>query len=255
MSSEACLASLPLTSLATSIRANCSQFSALRTLQTAPSNPELPRATPSGGRPRTPGYSELLPETPSTPSVLDALQARKGIPKKAYKFVSYIEAPAHSLPSSKLQALLNPHNCAACWQETPLLRSSKVQNSELWLQMAPASALCGELGLPSLERARERKHLYITGVPRPFRHGEAFQRGSADTVAGRGFPLSLLRPVQTTGYLPSLSLEGRRGKATTSSTPTELLTTALRQGVLRWCLVVQSACVLASALRRGARTT
>ena len=59
---------------------------------------------------------------------------------------------------------------------------------------------------------RERKHLYITGVPRPFRHGEAFQRGSADTVAGRGFPLSLLRPVQTTGYLPGLSLEGRRGK-------------------------------------------
>ena len=102
---------------------------------------------------------------------------------------------------------------------------------------------------------RERKHLHITGVPRPFRHGEAFQRGSADTVAGRGFPLSLLRPVQTTGYLPGLSLEGRRGKATTSSTPTELLTTALRQGVLRWCLVVQSACVLASALRRGARTT
>ena len=74
---------------------------------------------------------------------------------------------------------------------------------------------------------------------------------SADTVAGRGFPLSLLRPVQTTGYLPGLSLEGRRGKATTSSTPTELLTTALRQGVLRWCLVVQSTCVLASASDEG----
>ena len=27
-----------------------------------------------------------------------------------------------------------------------------MKNSELWLQMAPASAVCGELGLPSLER-------------------------------------------------------------------------------------------------------
>ena len=30
-----------------------------------------------------------------------------------------------------------------------------MKNSELWLQMAPASAVCGELGLPSLERARK----------------------------------------------------------------------------------------------------
>ena len=27
-----------------------------------------------------------------------------------------------------------------------------MKNSELWLQMAPASAVCGELGLPSPER-------------------------------------------------------------------------------------------------------
>ena len=49
---------------------------------------------------------------------------------------------------------------------------------------------------------RERKHLYVTGVPRTFMHGEAFQRGLVDTVAGRGILLSLLRPVQTTEYLP-----------------------------------------------------
>ena len=36
------------------------------------------------------------------------------------------------------------------------------------------------------------------------------------------------------GTCLGLSLEGHRGKAT-SSTPTELSTTALRQGVLRWC--------------------
>ena len=57
-----------------------------------------------------------------------------------------------SAPSSELQALLSSYKSAACWQESPLLRSSEVKNSELWLQMAPASAVCGELGLPSLER-------------------------------------------------------------------------------------------------------
>ena len=30
-----------------------------------------------------------------------------------------------------------------------------MKNSELWLQMAPASAVCVELGIPSLERARK----------------------------------------------------------------------------------------------------
>ena len=58
-----------------------------------------------------------------------------------------------SAPSSELQALLSPYKSAACWQESPLLRSFEVKNSELWLQMGPASAVCGELGLPSLERA------------------------------------------------------------------------------------------------------
>ena len=71
-----------------------------------------------------------------------------------------------SAPSSELQALLSPYKSAACWQETPLLRSSKVQNSELWLQMAPASGLCGELGLPSLERWREAD-LEARVLPRP----------------------------------------------------------------------------------------
>ena len=58
-----------------------------------------------------------------------------------------------SAPTSELQALLSPYKSAACWRESPLLRSFEVKNSELWLQMGPASAVCGELGLPSLERA------------------------------------------------------------------------------------------------------
>ena len=57
------------------------------------------------------------------------------------------------LLGSELQALLSPYKSAACWRESPLLRSFEVKNSELWLQMGPASAVCGELGLPSLERA------------------------------------------------------------------------------------------------------
>ena len=62
-----------------------------------------------------------------------------------------------SAPSSELQALLSPYNCAACGRESPLLRGFEVKNSELWLQMAPASAVCGELGLPSLERENFRE--------------------------------------------------------------------------------------------------
>ena len=57
------------------------------------------------------------------------------------------------LLGSELQALLSPYKSAACWRESPLLRSFEVKNSDLWLQMGPASAVCGELGLPSLERA------------------------------------------------------------------------------------------------------
>ena len=60
-----------------------------------------------------------------------------------------------SAPSSELQALLSPYESAACWRQSPLLGSPKVKNSELWLQMGPASAVCGELGLPSLERAAD----------------------------------------------------------------------------------------------------
>ena len=60
------------------------------------------------------------------------------------------------LLGSELQALLSPYKSAACWRESPLLRSFEVKNSELWLQMGPASAVCGELGLPSLERETAR---------------------------------------------------------------------------------------------------
>ena len=61
------------------------------------------------------------------------------------------------LLGSELQALLSPYKSAACWRESPLLRSFEVKNSELWLQMGPASAVCGELGLPSLERGNTVK--------------------------------------------------------------------------------------------------
>ena len=60
------------------------------------------------------------------------------------------------LLGSELQALLSPYKSAACGRESPLLRSFEVKNSELWLQMGPASAVCGELGLPSLERETAR---------------------------------------------------------------------------------------------------
>ena len=68
------------------------------------------------------------------------------------------------LLGSELQALLNPYKSAACWRESPLLRSFEVKNSELWLQMGPASAVCGELGLPSLERATAPKYRILPYV-------------------------------------------------------------------------------------------
>ena len=67
------------------------------------------------------------------------------------------------LLGSELQALLSPYKSAACWRESPLLRSFEVKNSELWLQMGPASAVCGELGLPSLERGRALAYVEIFG--------------------------------------------------------------------------------------------
>ena len=63
------------------------------------------------------------------------------------------------LLGSELQALLSPYKSAACWRESPLLRSFEVKNSELWLQMGPASAVCGELALPSLEGEHTRLSL------------------------------------------------------------------------------------------------
>ena len=59
-----------------------------------------------------------------------------------------------SASTSELQALLSPYNSAACGRKSPLLRGFEVKNSELWLQIASANAVCGELGLPSLERER-----------------------------------------------------------------------------------------------------
>ena len=113
-----------------------------------PSTPELHRTIsgncPCRGQPdrifsssdsgrATPTQSKLLRARPRTPSYQPVLRAQ-------------------SLPSPELQALLSPYNSAACGRKSPLLRGSEVKNSELWLQMAPASAVCGELGLPSLER-------------------------------------------------------------------------------------------------------
>ena len=66
------------------------------------------------------------------------------------------EVKNSELPSPELQALLSPHNSTACGQQSPLLRGSEVKNSEWRAQIAPASAVCGELGLPSLERETAR---------------------------------------------------------------------------------------------------
>ena len=63
-----------------------------------------------------------------------------------------VRSASVGVPSSELQALLSPYNSAACRRQSLQLTGFKVQNSELWLQIAPASAVCGELGLPSLER-------------------------------------------------------------------------------------------------------
>ena len=60
------------------------------------------------------------------------------------------------LPVAWKSVICEPCQSAACWRESPLLRSFEVKNSELWLQMGPASAVCGELGLPSLERETAR---------------------------------------------------------------------------------------------------
>ena len=76
-----------------------------------------------------------------------------------------------SAPTSELQALLSPYKSAACWRESPLLRSFEVKNSELCLQMGPASAVCGELGLPSLQRERRLMVLLVVHqVPKTCLH-------------------------------------------------------------------------------------
>ena len=77
------------------------------------------------------------------------------------------------LLGSELQALLSPCKSAACWRESPLLRSFEVKNSELWLQMGPASAVCGELGLPSLERG-EAAFLLRRDETKPRENGTKF---------------------------------------------------------------------------------
>ena len=73
-----------------------------------------------------------------------------------------IIAPAQSLPSPELQALLSPHNSTACGQQSPLLRASEVKNSEWRAQIAPASAVCGYSELlratPSQKKLVEKRH-------------------------------------------------------------------------------------------------
>ena len=64
-------------------------------------------------------------------------------------------------PFSELQAFLSPYNSAACARKSPLLRGFEVKNSELWLQIAPANAVCAELALPSLERVRSNCRLCL----------------------------------------------------------------------------------------------
>ena len=99
------------------------------------------RSTPSYSEWGAPKNSELLRATQSTPSCSE----------QSWKLRATV-LRAQSLPSPELQALLNPHNSTACGQQSPLLRGSEVKNSEWRAQIAPASAVCGELGLPSLER-------------------------------------------------------------------------------------------------------
>ena len=90
-----------------------------------------------------------------------------------------------SAPTSELQAFLSPYKSAVCWRESPLLRSFEVKNSELWLQMGPVSAVCGELCLPSLEREIWPK-LHVGGccvgslMAMAVDHGAASQLGATD---------------------------------------------------------------------------
>ena len=112
-----------------------------------------------------PSYSELLrvrgAQEPraslSCSQKLRALRASwscklgKGCPKQRVDSHRNYSSCSQSLPSPELQALLSPYNSTACGQQSPLLRASEV-NSEWRVQIAPASAVCGELGLPSQER-------------------------------------------------------------------------------------------------------
>ena len=98
---------------------------------------------------RPPSYSEL--GAPKNSELLRATQSTPSCSEHSQKLRATI-LRAQSLPSPELQALLSPHNSTACGQQSPLLRGSEVKNSEWRAQIAPASAVCGELGLPSLER-------------------------------------------------------------------------------------------------------
>ena len=98
---------------------------------------------------KPPNYSEL--GAPKNSELLRATQSTPSCSEHSQKLRATI-LRAQSLPSPELQALLSPHNSTACGQQSPLLRGSEVKNSEWRAQIAPASAVCGELGLPSLER-------------------------------------------------------------------------------------------------------
>ena len=102
---------------------------------------------------RLPSYSEL--GAPKNSELLRATQSTPSCSEHSQKLRATI-LRAQSLPSPELQALLSPHNSTACGQQSPLLRGSEVKNSEWRAQIAPASAVCGELGLPSLERETAR---------------------------------------------------------------------------------------------------
>ena len=71
---------------------------------------------------------------------------------------SELELGAQSLPSPELQALLSLYNSDACWRQGPTLARSKVKNFER-PQMAPASAVCGELVFPP-----QRIKIYLTAT-------------------------------------------------------------------------------------------
>ena len=102
---------------------------------------------------RPPSYSEL--GAPKNSELLRATQSAPSCPEHSQKLRTTI-LRAQSLPSPELQALLSPQYSTACGQQSPLLRGSEVKSSEWRAQIAPASAVCGELGLPSLEREAAR---------------------------------------------------------------------------------------------------